>query len=231
MTPTNEAMTAYGEVLNEVSKRPEGWQAIDTSHALLVAGLVAAKKPEVTLELGIGSTYLTRVLLAALIGNQRGTLRSVDNFFDWGGNKPPHIKDLEREMSSWQVTVADESDFLRTALSSQFDMIISDGDHTRGYQNAPDIFRICKPGGIMIFHDTQSELFRLLGRLPARVHGLGYSSFHFTQESRSDEKTSRGLLVVSKDRRRKFSIDWPSRIYLMVREHMPSSIGRIFARL
>ena len=47
--------------------------AIDRAHALLFADLFAAHKPSNVLELGVGSVYLTRIVLAAL-AEKRGLL-------------------------------------------------------------------------------------------------------------------------------------------------------------
>lgn len=80
---------------NALSHHPSASsRAIDFAHAHLVAGLVLAHKPEAVLELGVGSAYLTRVILEALRQNRHGCLTSVENFFDWRGIKPNHIKEL-----------------------------------------------------------------------------------------------------------------------------------------
>ena len=214
-------LAGYEQSLRLVANRPPGWQAIDTAHVLLVAGLVASHKPQTVLELGIGSAYLSKVMLSTLEANGSGSLISVDNFFDWKSSKPSHIQELEKESPSWQVVVEDETVFVRNALDVEFDLIVSDGDHTRGYQNAVDVFRICRPAGYMVFHDTRSELFRLLARLPARARSLGYSTFHFDKRSRDDEMTDRGLLIVCKDRQARFTMDWATRCYLAARSVLP----------
>jgi predicted O-methyltransferase YrrM len=221
----------YTGLLQEITSRPAGWQALDVAHAMLAAGLVVSHKPYKILELGIGSAYLTRILLAALQCNGRGELMSVDNFFDWHGVKPDHVVDLETEFPHWKVVVRDETAYLSEAIAEGFDMIVSDGDHTRGYQNAPDVFRVCRPGGIMLFHDTNCVLYGLLRRLPRRVKSLGFSTLHFVDESRTDEKTGRGLLVVCNDRKRAMTVDWPVRFYLLCRHYLPASCMTIIKKL
>jgi spermidine synthase len=221
----NEAgLLGYEMSLKLVANRPPGWQAIDTAHVLFLAGLVASHKPNRVLELGIGSAYLSKVILSTLEANGMGSLMSVDNFFDWNGSKPSHIQELEERSPSWRVVVEDETEFVKNAQKEEFDFVVSDGDHTRGYQNAVDVFRICQPGGFMVFHDTRSELFRLLARLPKQVSNLGFSSFHFTRQTRSDERTDRGLLVVCKDQKRRFRLDLKTRVYLMLRARLPAAL-------
>lgn len=195
-------------------------QAIDYAHAHLVAGLILAHKPESVLELGVGSAYLTRVVLEALRENSLGCLTSVDNFFDWQGIKPPHIEELQHAYPEWNLIISDESSFLQSALPHTYMFIISDGDHTRGYQTASAVFQAAVPGGLLVFHDTSSDLFRLLARIPNRCRRLGFPSFHFTAKSLPDERTDRGLLVVSKPDRRRFSMDYTTRLYLLWRDRL-----------
>ena len=220
-----EKDTALDAMFESIASRPPGWQALDQAHALLLAGLVTSQKPVRMLELGIGSGYATRVLLRALDFNQQGELLSVDNFFDWNGQKPEHVRSMERERPDWRVAQSDETEFLRASETEIFDFILSDGDHTRGYQNAADVFRICRAGGLVVFHDTNNELFRLLSRLPGRCQQLRFPGFHFIRRSRSDEMTDRGLLVVQKDGTRRFTMDVATRMYLLVRRHLPKSVG------
>lgn len=195
-------------------------QALDYAHAHLIAGLVLAHKPLKVLELGVGSAYLTSVVLEALRENGRGRLTSVDNFFDWNGKKPFHIIDLQETNPDWDLIVEDESIFLQRSPSEAYTFIISDGDHTRGYQTAPDLFRTAAPGSVLVFHDTSSEIFRLLARLPKRCRQLGFDNFHFNSKSKPEENTDRGLLVVGKQDRRRFSLDSIARLYLFWRDKL-----------
>lgn len=211
----------------ELSRHPSGnTQSIDRAHVFLIAGLILAHKPRRVLELGVGSAYLTRVVLAALRENACGELTSVDNFYDWSGAQPPHIAVLQRESPSWKLVLSDETGFLREASSEAFDFVISDGDHTRGYQNTPDTFRVCAPGGVIVFHDTNSVLFRLLGRVPARCRQLGFPGMHFTAQSLPGERTERGLFVVAKDRPRRFTLDPQARLYLLWRDRLRPLLRR-----
>ena len=202
-----------------ISRYPAGnTQALDFVHAHLVAGLVLSHKPKEILELGVGSAYLTSVLLEAIRENGCGRLTSVDNFFDWGGKKPAHIADLQCSYPEWNLIVEDESAFVGNLRPETYAFVVSDGDHTRGYQMAPALFKSARPGSILVFHDTCSEMFRLLGRLPGRCRQLGFPVLHFTAKSKPDERTDRGLLVVSKPDRRSLTLDWPTSFYLAWRD-------------
>lgn len=172
------------------------------------------------LGLGVGSAAITRVLLAAVAENTKGSITSVDNFFDWAGREPDHIAALRREAPEWNLVIADETTFLRNSNSGVYDLIVSDGDHTRGYQNAPDAFRVARSGAVLIFHDTNHANFRLLARLPARCRQLGFTNTHFTAVSQAGEHTDRGLLVVWKDRPRPFTLDIATRLYTRWRSHI-----------
>lgn len=196
---------------------PDSYQAMDRSHALLVAGLIAAHKPKAVLELGVGSGYLTRVLLAALGANGGGRLSSVDNFFDWNGAEPAHIAALRASAGDWTLITRDETEFLRQAGPETYDLVISDGDHPRGYMNAVDVLRVCRVGGLAVFHDTNNPLFRLLGRVPKRCRQLGFPCWHYTNAG-AGERTDRGLLVVGKDRARRFTPELAVRLYLLWRD-------------
>jgi spermidine synthase len=200
-------------------------QAMDIAHATLIAGLIGASKPDRVLELGVGSAYLTRVLLAALAENGRGQLTSVDNFADWQGNRPPHLSALAAENPAWQLLEHDETTFLRSAQSAQFDFIVSDGDHAHGYQNAPHVFRLARVGAALAFHDTHNPHFHnLLGRLPERCRQLRFPSAHFFAKSRPEERTDRGLLIAWKNRDHHFTLDCRTRLFLHLRDHLPPSL-------
>jgi spermidine synthase len=202
----------------------ENPQAMDVAHATLIASLIGAAKPERVLELGVGSAYLTRVLLAALADNGRGKLTSVDNFVDWKGRQPPHIAALAQENPAWDLVEKDETEFVHSAPTTQFDFIISDGDHVHGYQNAPDVFRIARVGATLAFHDTHNSLFNILGRLPERCRQLRFPSAHFYAKSRPDENTDRGLLIAWKDTDRPFTLDCGTQLYLRFRDRLPDSL-------
>ncbi len=214
----------FSGLLSTLSGHPtNSYQAIDFSHALFVAGLLASQKPTDVLELGVGSGYLTQVLLSALSANMRGQLTSVDNFIDWEKSKPAHIIALQKKYPGWKLAIGDESEFLRRAPTAAYDCVVSDGDHPNGYQNAPEVFRVCRVGGAIVFHDTNSDLFRLLARLPARCRALGFPCAHFIARSRPDENTHRGMLVVWKARAKPFTLDLSTRLYLRWRDRLPES--------
>ena len=142
------------------------------------------------------------------------------NFFDWQGAKPVHIEEMQRAYPEWNLIISDESSFLQSASPHSYMFIISDGDHTQGYQTASAVFQAAVPGALLVFHDTSSVLFRLLSRLPNRCRSLGFPSFHFTAKSLPDEKTDRGLLVVGKPDKRRFSMDYAARLYLLWRDRL-----------
>jgi predicted O-methyltransferase YrrM len=171
--------------------------AIDDPHAMLIFGLVLSHKPEQVLEIGVGSGFLTQTLLNAVEYNQRGALTCVDNWFDASGEEPKFFEEL-RSRGARHV-FSSEKEFVTSCEAEAFDFILSDGDHFNSGDWIDDTLRILRPGGVVVFHDTnQPEVFPNLGKIVKRVEELGLPHYHFTQKSRKDERTDRGLFLVFK---------------------------------
>jgi predicted O-methyltransferase YrrM len=171
--------------------------AIDDPHAVLIFGLAISHKPEQVLEIGVGSGFLTQTLLNAVAYNQCGTLTCVDSWFDTDGKEPTFFDDL-RSRGARHV-FSTEEEYVRNCETEAYDFILSDGDHFNSGDWIDDTLRILRPGGVVIFHDTnQPDVFPNLGKIVKRVEELGLFHYHFTRKSRKDERTDRGLFLVFK---------------------------------
>jgi predicted O-methyltransferase YrrM len=171
--------------------------AIDDPHAVLIFGLALSHKPEKVLEIGVGSGFLTQTLLNAVEYNQCGTLTCVDNWFDTSGEEPKFFDELRSRGA--RFVFSSEEAFVKNCEAEAYDFIISDGDHFNSGEWIDDTLRILRPGGVVVFHDTnQPDVFPSLGKVVKRVEELGLPHYHFTQKSRKDERTDRGLFLVFK---------------------------------
>ena len=171
--------------------------AIDDPHALLIFGLAVSHKPQQVLEIGVGSGFLTRTLLNAVDYNQCGTLTCVDNWFDTEGKEPKFFDALRSRGAGF--VFSSEKEFVKGCKAEAYDFILSDGDHFNSGEWIDDTLRILRPGGVVVFHDTnQPDVFPSLGKIVKRVEELGLFHYHFIQKSRKDERTDRGLLLVFK---------------------------------
>lgn len=169
--------------------------AMDCAHSLFIVGSVLARKPRQILELGVGSGYLTKSLLQALRYNMRGSLTTVDNWHDTGGTEPFLAKELGR--AGFRVTCSGEEEFVHRAPTDYYDFLISDADHFNSQKWLNQHLRIVKRDGFLFFHDTnQPETFPGLATLTGKIRRLGLPHFHFTENSRQDERCHRGLLFV-----------------------------------
>lgn len=166
---------------------------MDECHISLIHSLVLAHKPMRILELGVGSGVLTRLMMEACNKNQRGNVLAVDNFFDWHGQCPDHLKDLD-------IVKASEESFIDAAIAknTRFDLIISDADHYNTQKWMNKTFSICNKGGIIIYHDVTNTDFPNLGNIIDYVKANGYSHFLFNKNSLPSERCERGLLVIIK---------------------------------
>ena len=133
---------------------------------------------------------------------------------------------MHRAYHEWNLIISDESSLLQSVSPHSYMFMISDGDHTRGYQTASAVFQAAVPSGLLVFHDTSSSLFSLLSRLPNRCLSLGFPSFQFTAKSLPEERTDRGLLVVCKPDKRRFSMDYAARLYILWRDRLRPSLWR-----
>jgi len=73
--------------MNITLTKPNG-AAIDVPHGMLILGALISSKPKNILEIGIGTGFITNLLLDGISYNEIGDLTSVDNFHDLGGNLP-----------------------------------------------------------------------------------------------------------------------------------------------
>jgi predicted O-methyltransferase YrrM len=170
--------------------------SMDVAHAALIVSMVLSARPARVLELGIGPGYLTKALLLALRSNGRGTLTSVDSWYDWSGRRPDHIAELQSLGA--EVVCSSEESFVRSCARAQFEIIVSDADHFRSHEWFEDTLRLLTAEGVAFFHDTnQPRAFPGLATLPSRARALGFPCRHYTS-SRGEDRCDRGLLVVLK---------------------------------
>jgi predicted O-methyltransferase YrrM len=169
--------------------------AMDRSHNMFIVGSVLAQKPDAILELGMGSGYLTSSLVHALNYNQRGSLTTVDSWLDTLGKEPPVVRDFRA--AGVNIVCSQEKDFVSRAPADTYDLLISDADHAHSHEWFDQHSRIVKQDGLMFFHDTNNtELFPNLTTIEGQARERGFPHFHFTRNSRKDERCSRGLLFV-----------------------------------
>jgi len=166
--------------------------AVDLPHAAFLFGCVMAKKPTDVLELGIGTGYITRMILNALQYNQHGTLTSVDNWQDFQGQEPAHIQPL-RQAGARIVAPVTEEEFVRSCASDKYDMLISDADHNRSHLWLDQHLRITRHNGFMFFHDTNTG-WAGLQTIEDQIKHMPY--FHFKKNTREEELCHRGWLFV-----------------------------------
>lgn len=209
-------MKDFDDLLRSLANFPStNAVAMDLAHVALIVSVVLAKKPDAVLELGVGSGGLTRALLAAIRYNQKGALTSVDNFCDWGGTKPSHIEDLES--AGARIVEADEGAFLADASPNQFDIIISDGDHVNALFHIERVFAVARENAVLFFHDTNNPDHARLSKIEPLVRAAGIPSYHFTEISRPDERTDRGLLAVVKVKGRNPKLNLRSKLYYLAK--------------
>ncbi len=169
--------------------------AIDLAHNVFLVGAVLSRKPERVLELGIGSSYVTRSLLHALRFNRKGRLTSVDNWFDWNGMEPPFAAGLRA--GGVNIVISGEEEFVRTAPDNAYDFLVSDADHFKSGTWLDQHLRIAQSGGFLFFHDTnQPRVFPTLATIETQIQQRGLAHFHFKESSRPEERCQRGWLFV-----------------------------------
>jgi predicted O-methyltransferase YrrM len=172
---------------------PADERAIDRNHAMLIMSESLSAKPRRILEIGVGTTMISRLLLAAIEYNGVGTLTCVDNWNDFGGVMPSPYMGILREAT---VITASEKAYLDTLPNDAYDMLVSDADHSGDW--CDHHFRVTSPGATLFFHDTNSpDEWPGLARTVEYVREHGWSYRHFTKISRPDERCGRGLLMVT----------------------------------
>jgi predicted O-methyltransferase YrrM len=169
---------------------------IDACHRQLIAGMVAAAKPTRILELGFGTGATTKAILS---NSEDAHLTIIDNWLDFGENKPLHAAlsktRLDRISHGAKLVTADEREFLASTPDNTFDFLVSDADHTGDW--CEEHFRVTKPGSWCFFHDTnQPAIYPGLARTVDYVRERGWMHYHFTKSTLPDEKCERGLLMV-----------------------------------
>jgi predicted O-methyltransferase YrrM len=167
-------------------------RAIDVAHNLFLVGAVMSKKPEKILELGIGTGFVTLSLLTAVRFNGKGHITSVDNWFDWNGKEPPEIDHLRKQGVA--VVTDNEHAFLQKCPSDEYDVLISDADHFNSGRWLSEHLRVTRNGAFLFFHDTNSPEWPTLLTIQERILHLPH--YHFRENSRPDERCSRGWLFV-----------------------------------
>jgi predicted O-methyltransferase YrrM len=176
---------------------PNNWLSLDLSHAALIMGVVAAKKPEQVLELGFGIGYGTDAIVQALTWNRKGRLTVVDNWYDWQGREPDTTAPFKQR--GVEFVVGSEEDFVRSAADEKYDVLVSDADHLNSHKWLDQHLRIVRPGGVLFFHDVgPGSLFPNLRQIVRDAKAMGLSHQLFAEDTRSDEYCHRGLLMVHK---------------------------------
>lgn len=166
---------------------------IDQCHIDLIAGLVKSLKPERILELGFGTGETTQAVLSAIKFNGIGHLTVVDNWSLFNGSIPDHpILDDARV----SVHTGSERDFVAKAETGRYELVISDADHWAAHEWLGEYLRICRPGGLIVMHDTASPHYPRLRDMIAICEKRGLPYFEFNKSSRPDEECWRGTLVV-----------------------------------
>lgn len=174
---------------------------IDTAHAELVGALVMCNKPTRILEIGIGGGKSADAILEALEYNQQPFAYTlVDNWFDWGGQRPPAVD--EKYGKHMRIIDSGEREFV-FSCQEQFDFIMSDGDHMATEQWFEYVYEnLLADGGILIYHDVNfvdPDAFMNLKELYRKCRDYRLRFHLFNRNSRSDERCQRGLLVIFKD--------------------------------
>ena len=175
--------------------------ALDRCHNLFLFSAILSKKPENILELGIGSGYVTQSLIHALRYNKKGKLTCVDNWFNRGGQEPDGIDNV-RAAGAEVIAPVTEEEFVRNCPSDMYDFLISDADAFLSGLWVDEHLRITKQNGFMFFHNTNlREIYPNLQLIEKRVKELGLLSYHFTENSRPDERCNRGWLFAINNKR------------------------------
>jgi len=183
-------MNELGQYFHFISHFQPDPRAIDLAHNVFLIGAVLSKKPDKILELGIGTGLVTLSLASAVKFNHKGHITSVDNWFDWNGKEPPGIDQLRNH--GVVVVVSSEEDFLRKCPSDEYDVLISDADHFRSGNWLAEHLRVTRNDAFLFFHDTNSPEWPTLFTIKQRLSHLPH--YHFTAESRPDERCARGWL-------------------------------------
>jgi predicted O-methyltransferase YrrM len=111
---------------------------------------------------------------------------------------PPHVEGLRTV--GVNLIIADEREYLLTAAADSYDVIMSDANHSCAHEYVNEVFRIARIGAMIFFHDTSNPMFPNLRQITGYVRNCGYYHYEFTEKSRPEERTDRGLLFAIKNR-------------------------------
>lgn len=188
-------------------KEPFKGAGIDIAHAMLLFGTILSLKPQKILELGIGTGIVSETILNATKYNGIDyKYDALDNCMiipDWisgawdrAGGYPTrnYIEKLKNE--NVNLIGEDEGKYVTNCESNKYDLIISDADHNRAGEWAEHIFRICKPNGIIFFHDVCCKEYVSLHKYIDYVNQNAIPHYIFNKCSRPDEICYRGWLMV-----------------------------------
>jgi predicted O-methyltransferase YrrM len=171
--------------------------AIDENHVSLILGSLLSVKAKNILEIGIGTGFVTDMLLKAIEFNGCGNITSIDNYHDLGGNlSEVTLEYLQQKRQLNIIAPVEEKDFVLSSEDNTYDFLVSDGDHHHSGEWVLDIFRIMKPNSFMFFHDVNNPGFPGLMNYKVLSDEYNKPNYLFTQSSRKDEECHRGLLMV-----------------------------------
>lgn len=171
--------------------------AIDIPHGMLILSTLLSAKPKNILEIGIGTGFITKLLLEGITYNQVGELTTIDNFHDLGGNLPNStLRELQGQSNIKIIAPVEEKDFVFRSEENQFDFLVSDGDHLHAGEWVDQIFKIIKPNSFMFFHDVNNPGYPNLMNYKTLSDKYNKPNFLFTKSSRADEECERGILMV-----------------------------------
>jgi len=194
VTPKKNSINSLSELFEvNLSFNDKLSWSIDKSHVMYIASTVLARKPKRILEVGIGSGYVTTNLFYSLKYNGKGTLTCVDNWHDWHGKEPKHVKNLRDK--GIKIITQSEKDFVKNCEDNSFDFLVSDGDHHNSGTWINEYLRIIENDGFMFFHDTNlKDDYPKLQLIEKRILQLQLPYFHYKISSRDDEQCENGLL-------------------------------------
>lgn len=168
--------------------------SVDLCHGLTVFGVGVSAKPKNILELGIGTGFITSILLRVIQYNQIGELTCVDNFHDLGGNLPQTTLDQLKQTQAKIFAPIEEKEFVHSVNENTYDFLVSDADHNHAGEWAEQIFKIMKPNSFMFFHDING--YENLKNYLYLSEKYNKPHFLFQENSTNYEECNRGWLMV-----------------------------------
>jgi predicted O-methyltransferase YrrM len=133
--------------------------AVDFNHAMLLFGTILSAKPATICEIGLGSGFITKTILAAIEYNQVGNLICVDSMHDRFGNLKESLLDYLKSHKKVSLKECTEKDFVFNCKENVFDLLISDADHHHSHEWIYETFRIVRPNGYIFAHDVTNKEF------------------------------------------------------------------------